>query len=356
MTQSNDNAITIKEFEKMIALEELFSGDLNANDDAKSSCVLEFAELWRTIVILDSPREFFRFAIKFSRVDCPHEACLVILKGLENYPNDMNLQASYLENAIDSNEIVDLAECEEISERLQVSIENSSKYVMPDIRIIEFLMDYFLERYEDPWWLKEAKYSKDEEYERILSLTGFMTANYKDNERSWVLKARVVSLKTHDADIEKSILIEAIRKIDMCPRCALRLADIYVEKADYKNALKQIELCIGLSEKNPSIKKAYAYFLSGFCKASIFRKQYGKRIRPKSIRDKEGMDNYIDKIPKKIKREVDEIYDDFSMAIGYPDKSLNSSYRERIEEHIFVVKQLSGIEYTGCMKPEDSLS
>lgn len=102
----------------------------------------------------------------------------------------------------------------------------------------------------------------------------------------------------------------------------MRLADIFFDKGEYKQALEYIEKCRYVAvQTQEKINQGYMYYLSGLCKAA--------EVHQSSLYENEEM--------------IKNIYSDFSIAEKL--KMSFSSYKKVMERQIYILESKSGILY-----------
>lgn len=276
------------------------------NDDALYDLIQEV--LFQDKII-GSAGDFHNLALNFSRRDDYETACNILDKGLNLFPRAVDLLADYLQNGINCDRT---KLCEEYFNRLL-----NIPMMRWTWRGFSFSIDY-MKNYSD----------NVETEEELLDWRGRMfdmAENYykyfPDNEDTFLVKADIYQY-FNDKGNEIKILEKALQELKSCPRCSLRLADIYFDKGEYDKALNYIGRCkFGAVQTQEKINQGYMYYLSGLCKAA--------QTHQSSIYDNEEV--------------IKDIYTDFSIAEKL--KMSFSSYKKVMERQIYILESKSGILY-----------
>lgn len=254
-----------------------------------------------------SPKDFHNLSVNYSRKDDYINACRILERGLELYPNDVDLLADFLRSGINCDMYPKL---ENVYRRLQ----NISK-MRWTWRGFSFSIDYLLfcaGNICDDNGLTEIKYKALElvkEYERY----------YPDSEDIFICKYDIYMFFNQIENAEKS-LKEAMQKSKVHDRCALRYADIMFDKGEYEKAYEAIKMCLRSAAKSQNtVNLSYVYMLSGLCKISIY---YDELREHKDI--------------------IRDIYRDFRIARDDLD---NPSYDVIMEKQIRILEIKSGVYY-----------
>ena len=259
--------------------------------------------------ILGSVDDFHNFAIDFSRKDDYHTACQVLDKGLILFPKAVDLLADYLQYGINCDR---LALCEEhfnTLKRIPLTRWTWRGFSF-SINYMQFLSD----RTDSESELEEWK-------QRMLELSEKYQVYFPYSEDAFLTKANIFRY-FNDNDRETDVLESTVRNVKSCPKCALRLADIYFNRGEYTKALEYIEICkYSAIQTQEKINQAYMYYLSGLCKAA--------ELHQSNLYNNQDL--------------VVDIYQDFAIA----DKlNLNySSYQKVIERQINILECKTRILY-----------
>lgn len=259
--------------------------------------------------VIGSIDDFHNFAINFSRKDDYETACNILDKGLVQFPKAVDLLADYLQNGVNCNRFKRCEECFNILLKIPM--------MRWTWRGFSFSIDYMqtlADNIEDEKELITWK-------QKMLDMADNYYKFYAYSEDTFLAKADIFQY-FNDREKEIDTLNTALKQIKSCPKCALRLADIYFEKGEYDNALEYIERCkYGSIQTQEKINEGYMYYLSGLCKAA--------RIHQLSSYENEEL--------------VEDIYRDFSIAEKL--KMNFTSYKKVMERQIHILESKSGIFY-----------
>lgn len=259
--------------------------------------------------VIGSVDDFHNLVVDFSRRDDYETACNILDKGLELFPNSVDLLADYLQNGVNCNRV-------ELCSRYFARL-----FKIPMMRWtwrgFSFSIDY----------MKNLADNEDTEEEllawkgKMLDLADSYYKYFPYSEDPFLVKADIYQY-FNDRQKEIEILERALVKIKSCPKCSLRLADIFFEKGEFKKALEYLERCkYGSVQTQERINQGYMYYLSGLCKAAEMHQSLSYNNED-LIRD---------------------IYQDFSIAEKL--KISLSSYKKVMERQIYILETKSGILY-----------
>ena len=269
------------------------------NDDALYDLV---AEVLSQDKVLGSVDDFHNFAIDFSRKDDYYIACQILDKGISLFPKAVDLLADYLQYGINCDR---LALCEEHFNTLtKIPLTRWTwRGFSFSINYMQFLAD-----------MTDSKSELEEWKERMLDLSEKYQKCFSYSEDAFLTKANIFRY-FNDNDQETIVLENAIKHVKSCPKCALRLADIYFNRGEYRKSLDYIELCkYSAIQTQEKINQAYMYYLSGLCKVAELHQNNSYNNRDLII----------------------DIYQDFAIA---EKLNLNfSSYQKVIERQINILE------------------
>ena len=257
--------------------------------------------------IIGSIDDFHNLAVDFSRKDDYETACNILELGLKQFPKAVDLLADYLQNGINC----DRAKfCGEYFDRLM-----NIPMMRWTWRGFSFSIDYMKSLADNIGTEEELiKWKK-----KMLSLADDYYKYFPYSEDSFLVKADIYRY-FNDKEKEIEILGEALEKIKSCPKCSLRLADIFFDKGEYIQSLEYIEKCKYVAvQTQDKINQGYVYYLSGLCKAAEMHRSLSY--------ENEEM--------------IKDIYSDFSIAEKL--KMSFSSYKKVMERQIYILESKSGI-------------
>ena len=278
--------------------------DIYDDTDELKSLVEEFLN---QDSIIGSPSGFHNLAISCSKNDDDENACIILEKGLELYPNNVDLLADYIQYGVNCNRN---EECSYYFSKLK-SIPKS-KWTW---RGFSFSIDYLIRCADDIIEENELiEYKKN-----MLSLADKYIEIFPKNEDAYISKSEIFSY-FNDTNEEINILLYAIKNIRPCVKTALRYADMLFEAGDYKKAMEIIDRhIISLQTSQLKVSLSYVYYLSGLCKISLLEGEYS---------NKNG--------------EIDDIYKDFYIA---RENGIGNTYNLVMEKQIRILEIKSGKKY-----------
>jgi len=305
-------------------VEEVVTGLVLAKEDEDDVAVIEkLDELVKLVVssssIIGDDDSFHNLAVDFARNKFEQWALEVVKKGLDFFPLSTDLLADYIRYAIDSN---DYAGCSEYYDRLLAIPKSQWSW-----RAFDFSIDYhlFLVKKE------QGKGAGSENIATIRSLANDFQRYLPHDERGFFAEAVICREFPQSAEKsreeELSVLTNALMKVGVAPRCALRCAEIYKEQAKYPEAIQALKRCItDSSAQHFSLNLGYVYLLLVLCKFSLF------------LKEKADYDSST------IETLVLDMYNDCN--IGKVLLTAEQQYRDKIRETIRILEISTGIEYS----------
>ena len=253
-------------------------------------------------ILYGNAQEYHNFAVELARENQAQLACLVLEHGLKHFPNNVDLISDYLAYGIVCGKE---KECEATYQRL-ISIPKDSW----TWRGFSFSIDYLQHLLDD---ISADVSQKKEIKNQILELADAYIKSYPSREDGYYSKANVFSSFREDATAEITVLQECLSAVKVCPKCALRCADLYFEQGDYENALKCVSRAIkDANQAQGSINEGYVFYLSGLCKLSLLQTNANTA---------------------QIEESVSDIYADFDNAFGLFGLEIDEAYK-----HVMVKK------------------
>ena len=204
--------------------------------------------------ISGSADDYHNAAVGFSRRQQNERAVRVCKVGLKKWPDNIDLNADALTYAMDAG-LTD--ELEELAAALQRNCPDRSRW---NWRGFRFLFLYYIKIKPDGY--EEKTKTLIEEYKKYIPA----------DERAYMCEyERYQGLGKLDEAVQA--LEEAVTNLK-APQCALTLADIYFERADYDDAIRTATLGIAYAaEPQPGIRTSYLLMLRAMAKdAALLRK------------------------------------------------------------------------------------
>ena len=217
----------------------------------------ELKEIYEQIqsgAISGSADDYHNAAVGFSRRQQNERAVRVCQVGLKKWPDNIDLNADVLTYAMDAG-LTD--ELEELAAALQRNCPDRSRW---NWRGFRFLFLYYIKVKPDGY--EEKTKNLIEEYKKYIPA----------DERAYMCEyERYQGLGKPDEAVQA--LEEAVTNLK-APQCALTLADIYFERADYDDAIRTATLGIAYAaEPQPGIRTSYLLMLRAMAKdAALLRK------------------------------------------------------------------------------------
>lgn len=259
--------------------------------------------------VVGSINDFHNFSINFSRKDDYETACNILDKGLEQFPKAVDLLADYLQNGVNCGRFSRCKECFDMLLKIPM--------MRWTWRGFSFSIDYMkllADNVEDDDELIKWK-------QKMLDMADNYYRTFPHSEDSFLVKADIYNY-LNDTEKEIEVLNMALEKVESCPKCALRLADIYFSNGYFDKTLEYIDRCKYVSvQTQEKINQGYMYYLSGLCKTA--------HVCRNSLYQDENL--------------VKDIYSDFSIAEKLKMNLL--SYKKTMERQICILEAKTGILY-----------
>ena len=205
--------------------------------------------------------DFHNFAVELARADEYRLSCMVLDCGLKRFPKNVDLLADYLHYGINCG-------LEKETQKAYLALKKipMKKYTW---RGFAFMVDYL--QYLIDMTDSDENISKYES--EIFKIIEEFKKAKPYSEEPYRAEADVYeSLNMGDKAVE--VLETALESIEVCPKCALKYADIMLETGDYKKALLATEKGKKYSNQpQASVSEGYIYFLSGLCVIALVSKE-----------------------------------------------------------------------------------
>ncbi len=255
---------------------------------------------------------FHNFAVDLARRDEYVLACKILDCGLKYYPKNVDLLADYLQYGVSCNK---LEECKQIYKTLIKIPRRRWTW-----RGFAFLVDYLqflMDRSDSD---KEI----DAKEKEMLSVVRDFRIQFPYSEESYRTEANVYHI-LNMADEETNVLKDALEKVRVAPKCALRYADLLFERGFYEDAASAIRRAISdATQTQTSVNEGYLYYLSALCKIAIMQKTESE---------------HISRSPEDVK----DIYSDFNIALT-KFHNTNNSYIDVIRTKTLTIINKTGVE------------
>lgn len=264
--------------------------------------------------------DFHNLAVQLARKNEYLFACKILECGLKHFPRETDLLADYLAygvSAIEKKENEDIIKnnCRNYFQEL-----NSIPRAIWSWRAYSFMIDYMLSLLNKECFSDEAVESRKQE---MLALAQEYRVAFPYDEDGYFSEAEIYR-HFHDHENETRILEEATKNLKLCPKCALRCGDIYVERGEYQKAMNKIKRCVqDTNQTQSNINEGYMYYIFALCKIAILQKK--------------KKDNISDE------KTIQDIYSDFNIALKRFGDNHND-YKSVIREKTTALRDKSGID------------
>lgn len=224
--------------------------------------------------------DYHNLAVTFSRKNKDMQAVAICKAGLENWPENVDLNADLIKYAVEAGQ----GKC--VEEYVDNFINNCPDKRQWNWRGFSFLIDY----YEA---VKPSKYA-----EKIKELLTEYKSNLPYEEKAYEEEASFY--------MSQGMCVEAVDTLEyaiahLCaPQCAMKLADIYMGQGKYQEVVRVASLGIAYSaEVQPSIRTAYLLMLRALSKDALYLKEaytsgiYSVDEAKRTIREYELAGKYV---------------------------------------------------------------
>ncbi|WP_325198943.1 hypothetical protein [Oscillibacter sp.] len=205
---------------------------------------------------------FHNVAVAYAKSHYFDWACTILQRGLEekSTAGAVDLLADYLAYGISCGQ---QDRCSKYYQRLCKNPREKWNW-----RAYSFSIDYLLDQHNED--MEEVRYSKiREEALRIAN----EAIERRGDDQAYLDKAEIY--KDGLPEEERRILEDAVQKLGYAaPKCALRLADIMFEAAEYEEASEKLLICCNAYQMQRTINKEYVRLLLALCKTSILFKKH----------------------------------------------------------------------------------
>ena len=223
--------------------------------------------------ICGDANDFHNFAVELARENQEQLACRLIERGLVQFPNNVDLLADYLQYGIS---IGKEQECDRIYKILLKIPRNRWTW-----RGFSFSINYLQHLIDD---VSDSEERISELKKKIEEIADDYVKFLPYSEEGYRAKARVYASIKDNPDEEVSIVKQCMEIVKVCPKSALRSADIYFERGDYQEALTCVERAIrDANQTQGSINEGYVYYLEGLCKISLLNEESDIEIKKEKI-------------------------------------------------------------------------
>ncbi len=255
--------------------------------------------------------DFHNFVVDLARRDEYALACQVLECGLALFPKNVDLLADYLQYGTCCGR---LEACKKMYKALMKIPRRRWTW-----RGFAFLVDYlrFLVERSD------SEKEMDAREEEMLAVVRDFRKYFPYSEEAYRTESNVYRI-LNLPDQEMEVLQQALARLQVAPKCALRCADIFFERGQYEEAAAAIQRAISdATQTQTSVNEGYLYYLSALCKIAVAQKSgTGYNLDENAVR---------------------EIYSDFNIALA-KFRDTKNSYVDVIRTKTNTLVNKTGME------------
>jgi len=251
--------------------------------------------------IVGDSDDYHNVAVEFNRHLVPSASINTCSAGLMLYPTNTDLLADRILYARNNG---DLASARKYAVRLKEVIPDHKKW---NWRCYDFTLDLLLEDQQPGY--------EDEVRELVTDLKRY----FPHEEKAYESEARLAEIN-NDMDRAIQVLEEGISRIPVAARCAMKLADRYMERGEYINAIRVATYGIAAAaETQPSTNVIYLIYLRAL--------SYDSLLQRRLI----SADSDIDY------REIDNLLNEYDIVRKF---STNSTYLNNLEQRCALLRSM----------------
>jgi tetratricopeptide (TPR) repeat protein len=202
--------------------------------------------------------DFHNFAVDLASKNEFGLACIILECGMKLFPKNVDLLSDFLEYGKNCNR------------------REESKQIFNDLNKIPrhkwtwrgfaFSISYLLDQ-------SDLDNTIDEKNEDLKELALSFRSYFPYSDESYRSEASIYQ-KFNQQDKELEILKRAMVDLEVCPRCALKCADILFNRGMYEASLEAIQRGIrDANQTQTSVSEGYIYYLSALSKIAISQKK-----------------------------------------------------------------------------------
>lgn len=225
--------------------------------------------------------DFHNFAVELARADEYRLACAVLDCGLTRFAKNVDLLADYLQFGVKCG-------LDEETRKVYKSLKKipTRKYTWRGFSFQVEYIQYLIDQTDSEKQIS----AYENEIQEVIKDFKVKKPNSEEPYRSEADLYRSLNMEKEEADILK----QAFENVAVCPKCALRYADLMLEIGNYDEACKAVERGKkDATQPQASVSEGYLYYLSALCTIALVSKE-----------NREYKDE-----------EVKKIYSDFNLAL-----------------------------------------
>lgn len=227
--------------------------------------------------------DIHNLSVELSREDEYELSCDILLYGLKFFPRNVDLLADYLQSGICCNQ---LDNCEKYYTSLRKIPETFWTW-----RGFAFSVDYLL------YLVKNTELGSVDDYTRLyeemLAIVQSYRANFPQSEDSYKAEADIYAFfnKAKELELLKNVIEN--ENIAICPKCALRYAELKFESGEYEEAASGIsKALLSYSQPRKKVHGGYLYYMAGLLKLSRIVSEESKKTT--EVKSEDIIDIYTD--------------------------------------------------------------
>ena len=248
------NAMKITISENMVTLSQIFDRIMKslrlASDGERSEIIASIKSLLSCDVV-GSADEFHNTATHLAINNNLDLAVLLLQKGIEKYPHNIDLYADLLNFLTD---LGDYHNAELAQEMLFVQFPNYDTW---NWRAYTYVLNYLIE------------FKPDNYFDSCNDIIKEFRCFLPYDERSYMAEYNLLrAINKNTEAIE--ILETAIKNLVVAPQCALKLSDEYLDRGEYEKTIAACNKAAYCSaESQPSVKVSYIFYNRALAKDAI---------------------------------------------------------------------------------------
>ena len=204
--------------------------------------------------------DFHNFAVTLARKDEYGLACSVLECGLKWFPKNVDLIADYLQYGVNCGKG---EECRRLYKTL-LKIPKM-RWTWRGFAFLIYYIQYLLDQSDSE---KEILHKKQE----MLELVSDFKRYFPYSEEAYHVESSIYK-NLNEQGKELETLKTAMETLIICPKCALRCADILFDRGCYEEAMEAIKRGISdATQTQSSINEGYIYYLSALCRIALSQK------------------------------------------------------------------------------------
>ena len=225
--------------------------------------------------------DFHNFAVELARADEYRLACAVLDCGLTRFAKNVDLLADYLQFGVKCGLDEETRKVYKFLKKIP-----TKKYTWRGFSFQVEYIQYLIDQTDSEKQIS----AYENEIKEIIKDFKVKKPNSEEPYRLEADLYRSLNMEQEEADILK----QAFENVAVCPKCALRYADLVLEIGNYDDACKAVERGKkDATQPQASVSEGYLYYLSALCIIALVSKE-----------NREYKDE-----------EVKKIYSDFNLAL-----------------------------------------